>query len=98
MYAFNGAKLKELVADLDETDRCLILRTKNTGACTNVWGTSVTSTLLAATEFRGFNAHVMMLPPLTFRANVTSAPHPLMYVTDLAAAKETSSLHVTKKC
>ena len=64
MYAFNGAKLKELVADLDETDRCLILRTKNTGAWMNVRVTTVRGIVLADTKFRDFNAHIMMLPPL----------------------------------
>ena len=45
----NDAKLKELVADLDTTNRRLIIHAKNTGAWLNVRGTTVTGTLLAAT-------------------------------------------------
>ena len=44
----NDAKLKELVEDLDVNDRRLILCAKNIGAWLNVWGTMVTSTVLAA--------------------------------------------------
>ena len=50
----NNIKLKELVVDFDSTDRRLILRAKNTGAWLNIWGITVISTVLAATEFCGF--------------------------------------------
>ena len=40
----------------------------------------------------------MMLFPLTFRENSKNVSHPSIYVTDLAAAKEASSSHVTIKC
>ena len=45
----NNAKIKELVVDLDVTDRRLILHAKNTGAWTNVRGTTLIGTVLAAT-------------------------------------------------
>ena len=48
----------------------------------------VTVTVLEATEFCGFYVQVMMLPSLTFRANVTAVPHHLVYITDLSASKE----------
>ena len=35
-YDVNGAKLKEIVTNLNGTDHCLILRTKNIGAWLNV--------------------------------------------------------------
>ena len=44
----NDAKLKELFADLDSTNRLLILRAKNTGTWLKVWGTTVTNAVLAA--------------------------------------------------
>ena len=47
----NDAKLKELIADLDETDLFLILHSKSTGAWLNVRDTTVTGIVLAATEF-----------------------------------------------
>ena len=68
-YDVNGTKIKEIVTNLNRTDHCLILRAKNIGAWMNVRGTTVTGTLLAATEFCGFCAHVMMLPPLTSGKN-----------------------------
>ena len=45
----NDAKLKELVADIERTDRRLILRAKNTGAWLNVRGTTLTGRVLSAT-------------------------------------------------
>ena len=33
----NDAKLKVLVEELEETDRRLILRAKNTGSCMTIW-------------------------------------------------------------
>ena len=59
----NDAKLKEIVADLDGNNRHIILRSKETGNWMNIWGTTVTGTLLAAKEFGNFYAHIMMLPP-----------------------------------
>ena len=50
----NGDKLKDLVSGLDSVDRRLILHAKNTGAWLNVQGTTVTGTVLGATDFRGF--------------------------------------------
>ena len=44
----NGAKLKELGADLYGTNRYLIQQAKNTDAWMDVRGTTVTVTLLAA--------------------------------------------------
>ena len=59
----NSAKLNELSKYLDGTDCRLILRVKNTGACLNAWVNTVTGSLLVATEFCYFNAHIMMLTP-----------------------------------
>ena len=59
----NVAKLKGLVDDLEASDRRLIIRAKKKGYYLTLRGTTVTSTLLAATEFRDFCANVMMLPP-----------------------------------
>ena len=78
-YDVNGTKLKEIVTDLNGTDYCLILRAKNIGAWLNVRGTTVTGTLLAATGFCCFYVHVMMLPPLTYRANTAAVAHLTMY-------------------
>ena len=50
----NCTKLKGLVRDLNFTDQSLILRAKSTGAWLNVRGTTVTSTVFLATEFRDF--------------------------------------------
>ena len=50
----NKTKLKGLVRDLKGTNRRLILQTKNTGAWMRVHGTTVSGTLLSATEFREF--------------------------------------------
>ena len=98
MDGVNDAKLKDLVADLNTTDWRLILHTKNTDAWLNVWGTTLTGTLLAAIEFWYFYVHVMMLPPLKLIENTTAATHHLLYVTDLSAAKEASSSHDKTKC
>ena len=85
---WDDAKLKGLVDDLEANDRRLILLTKNTGSWLIVRGTTVTGTLLAATDFCDFFVHVMMLTPLNFRKNATAMLHPSTYVTDLAAATE----------
>ena len=45
-----------------------------------------------------FCTRVMMLPPLTYRINVTAALLPSLYVVDLDAATEALLLHVTMKC
>ena len=50
----NNAKIKYLVAYRNGTNNRLILCAKNTGAWMNVWGTTVTGKVLAATIFRGF--------------------------------------------
>ena len=83
--------------DVNGTNHCLILRAKNIGAWLNVRGTIVTGTVLSATEFCGFCMHVMMLPPLTSRANATAVAHPLMYITYLSVAKEALSPNITTK-
>ena len=58
----NDARLKGLVGGLIVTNQCLILHAKNTGARMNVQDTTVTGTVLLATEFRNFYAPVIMLP------------------------------------
>ena len=45
----NDAKLRNLVVDLNSSDRRLILQSNNTGACMNLRDTTLTSTALAAT-------------------------------------------------
>ena len=47
-------KLKGLVCDLKGTDKSLRLRAKSTGAWLSVRGTTVSGTVLSATEFWGF--------------------------------------------
>ena len=61
----------------------------------NVQVTTVTGTVLSAMKPCGFYAHTVMSPHLTFIANVMDVPHPSMYITNLAAAKEDSSSHTT---
>ena len=48
------SRLKGLVRNLKVTDKPLILRTKSTGAWMSVRGTTVSGTVLSATEFRDF--------------------------------------------
>ena len=56
----NDAKLKVLVEYIKAPDRRLVLSTKNTGSCLTVRGSTVTDTVLGATEFLDFSVHVMM--------------------------------------
>ena len=46
--------LKSLVSDIKGTDNILLLRSKSTGAWLSVRGTTVSGTVLSATEFRDF--------------------------------------------
>ena len=50
-YDANDAKLKELVEYLEAPNRCLILRTKDTGSSMTVRDTMVTSIVLEAMGF-----------------------------------------------
>ena len=59
----NNIKWGRLVKDRKATDFRLILCTKQTGYYLTVQGTPVTSTVLEATEFRDFCAHITILPP-----------------------------------
>ena len=64
----------------------------------NVHGTMVKGTVLQATEFRDLlcaRYNVTPPPPPTSRATATAVASPLMYATQLAAAKEAWLLHVT---
>ena len=61
----SNAKLKELFANLDGTNHCLILHTKNTGAWLKVRVTIVTGTVFTETEFCRFYAHVMIIDGVT---------------------------------
>ena len=45
----NDARLKELVKDIEASDRRLVLLAKNTGSWLNVRGTTVNGTVLATT-------------------------------------------------
>ena len=47
-------KIKGLVRYLQVNDKRLLLRAKSTGAWLSVRGTTVSGTVLSATEFRGF--------------------------------------------
>ena len=61
----DDTKLKELVKDLEEYDRCLILHSKNTGSWLNLWVNMVTVTALAATELCDFMcACYKVIPPI----------------------------------
>ena len=64
----NKTKLKGLVQDLKGTDRRLILQGKRTGACLSVRGTTVSGTLLSATEFRNFLCARYNVSPLNLQS------------------------------
>ena len=73
----NYSKIKGLVRDLDTTKRRLILHSKSIGVWLNVQGTTVTGTLLSATESCDFLcARYNVTPPLPYRANTTALAHP----------------------
>ena len=57
------SKLKGLLSDLKGTNKCLLLRAKNTGAWMSVHGTTVSGTVLSATEFRNLYVHVITSLP-----------------------------------
>ena len=60
----NDAKLKGLVRDLDGTNRRIIICVKITGSWLNIQDTTVTGTVLAATEFINLlYAHYYVTPP-----------------------------------
>ena len=65
-YDTNDATLNGLVGDIRGTDWRLILHAKNTGACLNVRGNTVTDTVLLEMEFFDF---------LCARYNVTPSPN-----------------------
>ena len=50
--AVNNSKVKGLVNDIEASDCCLILCTKNIGSWMKVQGTMITGTVLATMEFR----------------------------------------------
>ena len=56
-------KLKGLVSDLKCTDKRLLQRAKSTGAWLSVHGTTVSGTVLNATEFQDFYVHVITSLP-----------------------------------
>ena len=65
----NDAKLKGLVRCIDATNRRLILQAKSTGDWLNVRGTTVTGTLLVATEFRDLLCAHYNVTPLSPQSN-----------------------------
>ena len=82
----NKTKLKGFVRYLKDMDRRLTLRIKNTGAWLIVHGTTVSGTVLSATEFWDFLwAHYNAPPPLTSRATVTDVVPPSDRVAHLSA-------------
>ena len=94
----NGAKLKGLAKDIKAIDNCLIIRAKNTVSWPTVRGTTVTGTVLAATDFCGFLCARYDANPPNLQKNVTAALCTSMHVTDLSAATEALSSHVSTKC
>ena len=50
----NKAKLEVIVKNINAFDRRLFLYAKQTGSCMDIWGTTVTSTVLSAMVFRNF--------------------------------------------
>ena len=48
------SRLKGLVSDLKGTDKRLILRTKSTGTCMSICATTVSGTVLSATDIWDF--------------------------------------------
>ena len=68
-------KIKGLVDDLGSPDRRIILRTKNKGSWMRLLGTTVTVTLLAATEiFDLLCAHYDVTPANLKKCDVLSKP------------------------
>ena len=53
--------------NLEAPDHRLILRAKHASSWLTMWFTTVNVTVLVATEFSDFGAHVMMLPLLTLK-------------------------------
>ena len=94
----NKAKLKGLVKDRKSLYCHLIIRSKNTGSWLTTWDTTLTSTVLSATGFRDFLCVCYDVTPPNLPKNVMAAPCPYTYITNLAAATEAFSLHVTTKC
>ena len=64
--AANDATLKGLVGNIKGTKPHLILRAKNTGTWINIHGTTVTGTVLPATEFCYFLCACYNVTPLNF--------------------------------
>ena len=62
--AIHKSKLKGLVSNLKGTDKRLVLRAKSTGAWTRVRSTTVSGTVLSATEFWGFKCERYNVSPL----------------------------------
>ena len=50
-YISDDTKLQEIVRDQGASEKRLFLRAKHTGAWLSVWGTTITGTVLAATDF-----------------------------------------------
>ena len=65
----NETKLEGLVCDLKGTNICLILRAKNTGAWLSVRGTTVSGTVLSATEFWDFLCKSYNVSPLNLQSH-----------------------------
>ena len=65
--AANKTKLKGLVRNLKGTNRRLILRDKITGSWLSVRGTTVSSTVLSATEFRDLLCSHYNVSPLNLQ-------------------------------
>ena len=67
--AANETKIKGLVRNLKGTNRCLILRSKSTSAWLSVHGTTVSGTVLYATEFQDFLYARYNVSPLNLQSH-----------------------------
>ena len=63
------SRLKVLVSDLQGTDKRLLLRAKSTGAWLSVHGTTVSVTVLSATEFQDFLCDHYNVSPVNFHSH-----------------------------
>ena len=68
-YEVNKTKLKGLVQDIKGTNRCLILRAKNTGAWLSVHSTTVSGTVFSAIEFLDFLCTCYNIYPLNLQSH-----------------------------
>ena len=66
-------KLQGIVINKGDIEKHFFLHNKHTSALLSVQGTTLTVTVLAATEFNGFSMYVITLTPLILKTNTTVA-------------------------